>query len=299
MNTTKALPESDPTGTERPSSPASDRVPAGTPSDSPPARWPTGAKALVGFLVLLLVGAVVAAIALVAGGESTEDELNDEVATLEQERDEARSAADELDDELATAMADNSELTDRVEELNGAVAELEREAELQAGDLTAASEQVTTLTAERDALAEQFPIRFDTSLADVDLVGDHELDLNEVLCQGLTSCGMLPSIDEITVSRTAEGWLRLTIPDYAEGGLLRADGALQMVVASTTALPACDGVERSAKVAMTLLPGTYEIAADGAIEVATVGAVLTFDAPAIGECPAALAYDSGELSPAT
>ena len=48
---------------------------------------------------------------------------------------------------------------------------------------------------------------------------------------------------------------------------------------------------------MTLFPGSYQIDDDGDRTVATVGGVLTVEAPAIGDCPAALAFYNVVLTP--
>ena len=129
------------------------------------------------------------------------------------------------------------------------------------------------------------------------MVGKYDIELSQVYCSGLSSCGKAPVLDDPTIRKTSDGFLRLDIPRFVEGGLFRADGALHMVADSTTAVPACAGTARASRVVMTILPGSYEIGHDGSGDVAALSAVVTVEAPAIGSCPATLAFYSAELAP--
>ncbi len=307
--------------------------PRATAEGDGPRSWPTSAKVLVAILVVAAVlGAVGVAAAVTSTDDgSTERQLQDRVASLTRERDEALDTAAKLDTELVTvrqqlqaAQVGNGELTDQVAELEArietltaqraetsaaaaaltatvaeleaTVADLERSADVLDAALQTADRRLAAAIAERDALAELFPMKFDASLVDVDMLGDHDVALAQVHCTGVSSCGKVPAIDELRISRTPQGWLWLVIPGYVEGGLSRTGGALHMVAHSTTALPSCAGVPRQAEITMTLFPGGYQIADDGDRAVVGVGAVMTVEAPAVGECPAALAFYSVELT---
>jgi hypothetical protein len=267
--------------------------------DDRPASSPIGVKVLVAILIVAtVVGAVGITAALTSSNDgSVERQLQDRLTAITHERDDALDAVDQLDTELANlrqqlraAQAGNADLTDRIGELETTIDA--REASLQA-----ANQRAVAAIGERDALAKLFPIEFDASLVDVGLVGDHDVRLAQVHCTGLASCGTAPAIDELTISRTPEGWLWMAIPGFVEGGLSRAGGALHMIAHSTTAIPKCAGVARQAEITMTLFPGSFGIAADGARDVVGVGAVLTVEAPTIGACPAVLAFYSADLTP--
>ena len=209
-------------------------------------------------------------------------ELRSEIATLTSQRAEAIASADSL-----AVTIDGLETT---------VSGLEARAEVLDAALRTANGRVTAAVAERDALAKLFPITFDASLVDRAMPGTYRADLAQIHCSGLTSCGTVPSLDKLSISRTAEGVLMLDAPGYTNGGLSRTGGALHLVSHSTTAVPACDGVARTAEITMTLFPGAYAIGADGAASVVGVGGVLTVEAPASGACPAGLAFYGVDLT---
>lgn len=331
-----------PTGALRPRIPSDRSLP---PSIDPPERetapppWPTGAKVLVAILIVAAVlGTIGTALALASSDDgATERLLEDRVAALTQERDEALASADRLDAELATlreqlqvARTGNDELTDRIADLEARIATVTQErteavaaadaltaevADLEAtivdleasidgletsidgldAGLKSANQRAAAAIAERDALAKLFPTSFDASLVDVDMVGGYDATIAQVHCTGLTTCGKAPAIGKPTISRTSQGALWLKLPGYVEGGLSRTGGALHMVAHSTTAIPQCAGVARQAEVTMTLFPGGYRINDEGVRSVTSIGGVMTVEAPAVGGCPATLAYYSVEL----
>lgn len=337
MNMTNVLHRrSHATGALRPSTP--DSLPPGqhppAAGDGPPSPWPTTAKVWV---AILLVAAVLGAVGLALAAASSDDgsaerQLQDRVAELTTERNDALDAIDEIEAELATArqqleaaQAGSDELTDRVagleariaelsaqraealatvgeleatiDELELAVADLERQADVLDAAVKTANQRVAAAAAERDALAKLFPMRFDASLVGVDMARTYGVGITQVHCAGLASCGTAPAIKELTIKGSPQGTLTVSIPQYVDGGLSRTGGALHMIAHSTTALPKCGGTARTAQVTMTLFPGSYSIADDGDRTVATVGGVMTVEAPATGDCPAALAFYNLVLTP--
>lgn len=304
------------------SSPPSVVPPATTPD--PRAPWPTGARVVV---AILAVAALMLGIAAVlAGGDDdstvTED-LRAQIATLSSERDEALRSISTLDDEIARldaelfdALVENGDLSERVAELEARLAELDAErtellrtvdsltaardaalaeAQTTAAALETAQRRLADALAERDALAARFPVRFDASLDGAALVGKHRVKLSPLYCVGLPSCGTTPTLGDATISRSA-GNLRLAIPGFVDGGLYDADGALHLVAASTTAVPACDGTTRTASIVMTVFPGGLTVAEDGSQTVTGLHAVVTVEAPAAGGCPAGLAFYRATLT---
>lgn len=289
--------------------------PSGPGPSGPRARapWPTGAKVIVAILLVATVFATVgAAVGLASGDDgSNERQLTDQVATLTAERDEALADIEALDAELAAlreqlaqAEAGNDDLAEQTAALEERIAELNEQRDTAAGtvdelraELTTAQQALVTAIAERDGLAALFPMKFDASLGTTATTGTYDVTLSQLYCSGFTTCGKAPSLADLTITSTADGQLRFTIPQFAEGGLFRADGVFHTVLDTTTAVPACDGVARTARVAMTIVPGSYEIGDDGVRDVTGLSAVITVEAPAVGACPAGLAFYSADLAP--
>jgi hypothetical protein len=271
------------------------------------------AKVLVGVLLVAAVLATVgAAVGLTSGDDgSAERQLQDQVATLTAERGEALADVATLDAELVdvrkqlqAAQAGNDDLADRADALEVQIAELMEQKAAAKGqvdelgaDLATVKQQLTDAIAERDALAKVFPIKVDSALGNSATAGTYDVTLSQVYCSALTSCGKVPSLSDLTITATSDGRLRFKIPNFAEGGLFRADGVFHAVLDTTTAVPACDGVARAARVAMTIIPGSYEIGSDGVPDVVSLSAVITVEAAAVGSCPAGLAFYSVELAP--
>lgn len=233
----------------------------------------------------------------------TLDEIDAELLNLRERLQTAEDGSDELEVQIATLTAQRAEALATVDSLEAtigglesSVAELESRVELLDAALLTANRRVADAVAERDALAKLFPIEFDASLIDGAMAGTYDVALKQIHCSGLGSCGTLPAVKELTITRTANGVLLVTIPEYVDGGLSRTGGALHMVAHSTTAIPACAGVARTAEITMTLFPGAYEIGDDGVPSVVAVGGVLTVESPAVGGCPAALAFYSVDLN---
>lgn len=278
-------------------------------------------------LLAAVVSTIAAAIVAGDGGDGAADRrLEERVATLTVERDDALGDVAELDAELAALRTELAAAQAGGDELSARVAELESELAAAAQERVAALATVTELTAqrdealaevadltgdvvdltdevadvraslaaaiaERDALVAATPSEFDVSLVGVDVDGSYRAKVTDVY-------GTSPKFTGLTITETTQGWLRASIPGFAEGGLSMVDGVLHMVTGSTTVLPKCDGVARSAHVAMTIYPSGYEVGTDGAT-VSGLNAVVTVDAPATGSCPAVLTYATAALTPTT
>lgn len=294
----------------------------------PPARWPASAWVIVALLTIVTVLAAVAAVVASSSADNgaTERELVARIDSLTAERDDAVDAVGELDSEIASlneelldARSDGDGLTDRIVGLEARIASLtderaeavrtvdelivERdealaEADVLSAGLSTAHDRLSAAIADRDALAELFPIEFDASLDGAGLVGRHDVTLSSLYCSGLPSCGTAPNLDDATISSTSAGNLRLAIPNFVEGGLFAADGALHLVADSTTIVPACNGTARTADVVMTIFPGGYQITDDGARSAVGLNALITVETPAAAGCPAGLAFYRAALTPA-
>lgn len=284
-----------------------------------PSSWPFGARVLVALLVVATLLSTVAAVIGFGSGDdegSIERQLRARIDAVTAERDDALGDVAALDAELASlrdqleqAQAGNDALTDDIAQLEARIATVteERAAALAtvveltaardealadaddlAAELVTVRERLAAVIAERDDLAKAFPIEFDVAIDNAAVIGKYKVKVSKVF-------GDAPKIAELTISKTPEGYLRVVVPGFVEGGLFAADGALHLVAGSTTAVPACAGIARRADVVMTLYPGAYEVEASGAAT-AGLNAVITVDAPASATCPAALAFATAELT---
>jgi hypothetical protein len=273
-------------------------------------------------VALLAIAAVLGAIGTVAGfvsgdDDTSERELRGQVVALTSERADAVETLAVLDGELVSlrqqllAAQDGADgLAGQVGALQARIAatsdqrdvalssvdRLDAELTLAQQELAVTQQRLTDVTADRDAFARLFPMRFDPSVDAVGTAGVYEVDASRIYCAGLATCGSAPSMSDLTIRTTPEGYLRANIPGFVEGGLFRADGALHLVADSNVAVPACAGVARTAGVTMTIFPGSYEIGRDGARTITGLDAVVTVEAPAVGSCPAVLAFTSAELT---
>ncbi|MDJ0770679.1 MAG: hypothetical protein QNJ12_17935 [Ilumatobacter sp.] len=292
--------------------------------------WPFRAKLLVAVLAIVaLLGAAGTIIGFTTGDDDaatgTDADAEATIATLTAERLEAidqlleaeadveaiSAERDDLLAELGVASADVAAVTSErdglIDELDEAATELdivtaERDDALatidEIGDrLTAQRQRATTAVTERDALAALFPMTFDASLDDVDLVGTYDMKYSEAYCEGFTTCGTVPSEDELVVTETADDYLRVEIDGIIDAGLFRVDGALDAVADSTTAVPACSGTPRTAHVMVTMFAHGLTVADDGTHRIDDLGASIAVQAPAVDGCPAGLALYGAQLTP--
>jgi hypothetical protein len=285
------------------------------------ARWPRGVVmfVLVALLAIAVVlGAVVTVGAFSSGDDgATERKLRGQVATLTTQRGDALEDIAALDGELASLRRQLEDAQAGADGFAGQVGVLEArivslseqrdvarssadalEAELTVAqrELAATQQRLTDVMAERDAFARLFPMEFAPSLDAVGTAGTYGVAPERIYCVGLTTCGSTPTMSDLTIRTTPEGYLRANIPGFVEGGLFRADGAMHLVADSAVAVPSCAGVTRTAGVTMTIFPGGYEIARDGSRTNSGLNAVITVEAPAVGSCPAVLAFTSAELT---
>ncbi len=276
-------------------------VPA-PPIQGPRASWPMSAKVLVALLLVATVISTVAAVVVANGdGDGDGDEgRQEQIDTLTAEREAALREIAELDEaltavrvELEESQAVGDELTAERDALVVAVESLTAERDEAVAELAAVNEALVEITAERDALLEGIDVEFDVSLVGADLVGTYRATTTDVV-------GAAPVFTQLTIGETPEGWLSATIPGIAEGGMAMADGVLHLVTDSTTALPQCDGVDRLARIVMTIYPNGYEVVgAEGdtpnTVTISGLNAVLTVSARAAGTCDAVVAVSTADL----
>jgi uncharacterized protein YoxC len=300
--------------------------PRATPHVTPP--WPPRAKLWVAvLLVAAVLGAVGTVIGFTSGDdtattptelEATIDALTTERADLVAQTNDLQATIDTLTAERDGLVAQISDLDATIEttadqrdglaiELAGVEATLTnrtvqrdalvRRIAIVETDLVDQTQRTSTVVAERDALATLFPIDFDASLVGVDLVGTYDVDLTRAYCEGFATCATLPPVDEFAIRATPEGWLELVIDDFVTAGLYRVDGALYAIADSTTAVAACAGTARVARVAVTMYANGLTVADDGTTQVTDLGASLTLQAPATSTCPAGLAFYGAQVTP--
>jgi len=306
------------------------------PERGPSPSWPFGAKLIVAILaVLALAGATWVVVDLTSGDEqattdgsaATVAELtvqrdalladianaNEQIDIAEAERDDAlarlavlEDANDSLVDErlglesqvstLATTVAG---LTRTRDQLTVELAETNARIDVLEGDLAVQKAITATAVSQRDALAALFPMELQATLEQADLAGDYEADITSIYCEGFSNCGTLPAFDELTIVENSNGWLRVEIDGYYDAGLFTVDGSLFAIAESTTAVPACDGVSRSATVSLTLYAHGLVIDDEGGYVVDDLGASMLVQAPATGSCPRGLGFYSVALTPAS
>lgn len=275
-------------------------------------RWPRRAKIVVAVLgVLTVAGAFGTAIQYF--GDDTDDGAT--ITRLTEERDELvvenadllgdveQLEADnsllgtELDDtsaELATATGQVGVLTSRVGDLTGQAATLTGQVDTLTGRIDTLQATNDAVAAERDALVAMFPMIVDTSLVGVDVTGTYAVDWIPAYNSGLVDIA-LPSVTQVTISPTAEGWMQVSIPGVVTADLARTDGALFTMVDTTTAVPPVNGVARTARVAITIYAGETVTDVDGATTVTSLGMSVAISTPAFGGAPAGVALYGAEL----
>lgn len=238
-----------------------------------------------------------AAVAQVTELEATIDTLTADggatvaqVADLEAAVESLIAARDGLANEVIWLEATIAARTGQRDDLVAQVTDLE-------SDLAAQTRLTGTAVADRNAFADLFPIEFDASIQDIDLVDTYDVELSKAYCEGFTTCATLPSVDELTIRETPEGYLELVIDDYVTAGMYRVDGAFYAIADSTTAVAPCAGTARVARIATTLYGHGLSVADDGTPQVTDLGASLTVQAPATASCPAGLAFYGAQVTP--
>lgn len=263
-------------------------------------RWPRNAKIVVAVLaVLALAGAAGTIVQLVEGSETGDDariaELTEqrddllgenaglatEVASLETEAALLEAELDGLAAELATARVQDAISSERIADLTTEVDGLQA--------------IIDSVTDERDALVSMFPMIVDTSLAGVDVTGTYTVRWLPAYNSGLSDIA-LPGVGQVTIGRSSEGWLEVNIPGVVTADLARTDGALFTMVDTTTAVPAVNGVARTARVAITIYAGETVTTVDGSTTVRDLGMSIAISTPAVANAPAGVALYGAELT---
>ena len=244
----------------------------GPPKEMPPIerylrpQWPRRAKvATAALAVLAVAGAFGTAVQYF--GDDTSD-LEAQVEQLTEERDALTGNNEELtadlaavnvelaatdlemkavESELQAAEARITEIVRSADELRQANDDLSAQlsdTQLDLAFVESSLERQVALTetvvADRDALAALFPVQVATSLEGVDIAGTYAMRVHVAYNSGLADIA-LPNVDEMTISRTSQGWLHVTIPGVIDADLTGTDGVLVTIVDNTTAVPAVNG----------------------------------------------------------
>jgi cell division protein FtsB len=285
--------------------------------------WPRSAKIVTTALLML---AIVGAFGTIVNWNRADDTdtYQAQAAQLTQERDNlrverqelqaeinrvttdlqaAQAEADRLDtqlgvtaSELATIRLERTAVEQdltaaetRIDELTGRVIELNADNDALTADLA-------TVEADRDALAKLFPVTVDPVLARAGIAGTYDATWIRAYNEGLPTI-TVPTVRTVTITRTAEGWLRVTIPGVVTANLTRSDGALFTMVDTTTAVPAVNGTVRTARVALTVYATSTTVARDGTVTVDGLGLSIAISTPAVAGAPAGVALYGAELTP--
>lgn len=228
-------------------------------------------------------------------------ELRDRIDTLTEARDAANANAAELDAQIAT--------------LEQRIADLRAAGDADQAELDRLTQSIATLTSERDAaratvtdlqqqvadaedaaaqaaadlaaLRARFPLGVGGLLGVDEMTGTYRASVAQVYCSTTTAC-RAPALRDASIVRTQQGFLRLRLPGFVETDLARAGDAFHAVVDTTTAAGSC-GTARPARVTVTVAGDEYRVGSNGSIELTTLQAVATVDAPATTGCPATLA----------
>ena len=244
------------------------------------------------------VAAELAELDTTASGVAAErDQLVAQLASLDTALAAVTTDRDDLAVRLTELDATFADLTADIAELDESVARLSAERDQLQSSLAAETLRASSAITERDALAALFPMALDADLADVDLVGTYDVDFTKGYCEGFVSCGTVPTVDELQIVETTEGWLRLEMDGFVSAGLFRVPGSLSTIAGSIEAVPACGTTPRVAVVTVTMYPHGLTVADDGTYEISDLGASFTVQSQAIGTCPAGVAVYGGELTP--
>lgn len=277
--------------------------------------WPRRAKlATIGLLIVAIAGVFGTAIRWNGDdGTATDAQvagLEMQVRTLTEQRDSALGESallhgqlDDLETQLGTTASELAALRlertavgqdlaaaeSRIDELTGRVVELDVANDTLATDLAA-------ITADRDTLAALFPVTVEPVLGTADIDGTYDVTWIPAYNSGLAGL-TLPSVHQVTITRTADGWLRLTIPGIVTADLTRTDGALMTIVDTTTMVPKVDGQARTARVAISLYANATDTGRSGTTTVTGLGLSIAISTPATATTPAGVALYGAGLTP--
>ena len=235
-------------------------------------------------------------------------ELRSDLAAVTADRDDLVATIVELDTTIAEQEATIAERGATIAERAAEIAERDAEIDDLAAEITTLTDRLVTVTddrgghRERNALIARFPVEVTTATAAAAFVDTYDVALTQVYCAGLPGCGTLPDLDGLAIRRTTGDNLQVVVPGMMTAGLYRTDGALFAIADTTTAVPACNGTARTARVAMTIHPSALQVDRDGRTHVTELGASLVIETdtvPGAGGCAAGLVVYGAELTPAS
>lgn len=246
------------------------------------------------------------AAALVVVGCSGDDDTSSESASADEDEAALEAAADSVEEAEAVAAAAEAEAEELADELAATEADLV-EAEAQIEDVTetanalVASETVRADTAEDEVerFSDLFPIVVESTLEGIELdqEGVWNLTWSEAYCDTFATCGTLPSVSQITYTKTPENFLRVVVPGILDAGLFAVDGSLYAITDSTTALPPCDdGTPRQARITISTYADDIVIDAEGNRAVTGLEGSVTIDSDSLTGCPGGLVYYGIQMS---
>jgi hypothetical protein len=289
---------------------------SGPPKGPPPVEvdvstpWPRSAKIVT---IVLLIAAIIGAFGSMIQANDVDraelvtderDTLRDEHVALQADLIAAEQAQTALAGDVLERDADIAALTGRNVELLLATDALTIERDdaivrrdVLAGELAAQIARTATATAERDALAELFPMTFDATLTGVDLVGTYDLTWDQMYCDGLTNCGTVPAAKTATITSDAAGWLTIDIDGIIVGTLDHTDGSLSAVVDNTTAAPPIANATRVSRVTITMYAHGITVDDDGTRHVDDLGAGVVVTASPVSGFPTGVALYGLTLTP--
>lgn len=274
---------------------------AASPADSSvaSARWPTTAKAIVAFLVVLALAGIVGTVIGFSRASSAEDEAS---ATSE-EVVEAMQRAQAAERELATERAEFAdELAQLASERQSAEAEAlanAAEADANAAEIAILEAELAEVSADNEELAaaldaavaaiteidDLFPVTIEFAPASADIAGDYSTTLTEVSCIDLGElCGSAPALGTSTLASDGGGF-RLVVPDVLNVELVPVGGGLFSAAADQALIPPCGDVPRDPALTMALFGDAGSLAADGELTVSALAGSVMIDVPAVDECP--------------
>jgi len=282
-----------------PSTPAAQPTPS-TPPASTSSSWPSQAKATTAVLAIVALAAIAAAIiGFSRDSSSNDDSAVDDTAVDEDSAAIARAeAAEQERDDLAAQLAESEDVVATVTaERDEAVAASDQ----LTTDLAAETERADAAEAvleELQAIAGQFPIGLDSSLIPDDMPGTYTITYQEAYCDGFSTCGTLPSVNQARVYFDSNQFLRIEVPGILDAGLFALEGSLYGITDSLTALPPCGGADTLARVTITMYAGAISVADDATRTVSDVQASITIDASQNGpDCPSGLVFYASRLTP--
>ncbi len=273
--------------------------------------WPGAAKGTAVVLAIVAVAALIAAIVGFSQASSSDDDASAAESDLaaaqqraeaaEQERDDLAAQVADLEaagDDLAAAQGQIDAVTSERDEAIAERDQLSTELDTANDELDTAKEELAVAQEQVEVLSSLFPIDLDSSLIPDDMPGNYNITFQEAYCEGLATCGTVPTPPAARVYFTEEQFLRIEVPEILDAGLFALEGSLYGITDSFTALPACGGAERRARVTITMYADNVSVDNEANRTVNDVNASITIDAPENGpDCPKVLVFYASNLVP--